>query len=691
MEPKKRKIKASSLAADVRRGMDVQALADKYGVSSDQVFRFCERLVEHGLLKASEVPPLEILDKDSTSIGEVSTRSEQEDRPTSDGLVSPDPERVRGNRYGGFFARLFGLDKRRARTEYTETMHGLVRRKVQDPYGLGANCALGDVFLESALDGAAVYRVMRSYGIEDVSRVFDPTSNPTVETMMMLGKSRPLIDTFGKAVTDPNGIPSLLPASELSVLRDLLLGSHRSIESLSGHVAERIVRDRLIGMGYEALLPQSSTQAGHDLSVGRNFFEDHGLPFIEDPDTGLGKLQVKNVTQHTSISDHFKTYPEIPVIAPDDIAQRVSDHPVVPFSALSLDRESINASVAESVKSLTEQHFGEAVDVGMETREFADAVQGYGGFGLDLQVPYLGTLVATSVASYRSYKAFTGGQIDLPEAALRVVRTGGASFLTTLTSTAAGSLAVAAFTNDATVSEAIGEGIASAIDIADGGDFELEDVGESLEAVAVELAIHAARWAVKKSIAAVTGWAKKQIYCKYYERLESAQQVFNSTLDEFQREIARARVSVLNACGAGFLAFHRKRLGRITEELGRERSLNSKALLPSARQFFLEYALERQQDILNDVDRSLPSHPLSETNKFFDTFRPIYSDTPVPDTVRSDHLKRVLNFAVFLTNLRKRFGLPSQVIRSADELRSAFESFSGVLKDMREKNLPMPT
>ena len=612
------------------------------------------------------------------------------------------------DRYGGFLSRVIGRNRKKAREDYYSFMQGLVRRRVQSPYEMGARCALGDVFLESAMDAGAVHRVMEAYGIEDVSSVFDPASNVTVETVIMHGKHAAIKDTFGHKISDPNSIPDLAPTSELAQVSGYLENVTQPEEYWAGHAAERVIRDRLDEMGYDVMLPLSSNQEGYDLLVDERFFRDHGLPFTKDVETGLGMLQVKNVASDGAVTRHLDRFGDshdgaIPVVAPDDVAEHFANEPVVAFSEIGLDRDEVVATVTSQLEDLAKGHYAD-VAVGMDTTAFQDAVEGYGGVGFDSAVPWLGVIVATSLQSYRSYQLFSTGKIDGMTMFKDVARAGGAALVVgTATKVAAGittGVALWALPGVDSTSEVFAEGIGAAGDII-GGDFELGDLGDLGEFAIVAGVLIGTAWLVHKGIGAVTGqiqrgygavsgYIKQTLHPSLYKKLERLNESHGKALVSLRQELSASRAILLNVCGKESYDFHRNRLQVIKNEFAsEERKFDDVDTLPSLRYFFLEYARNKQANVVAEMESGVERSPLGFFMEFYSDFQPDFRHSAGDETTARE-VQKTYQAAAVVHSLKGHARIPNLLTTAAITLLERCEELADVLKEFKEKNLPLP-
>lgn len=97
-----------------------------------------------------------------------------------------------------------------------------------------------------------------------------------------------------------------------------------ALNKLMGHLAEPIVGQHLEDLGIQVEMPVLSNQAGYDLVLN-----------------GAHAVNVKTVTDFTSLTDHFDKFPKIPVVVPGDMAN-------APADAIYLD-------TAESIEQLNQE------------------------------------------------------------------------------------------------------------------------------------------------------------------------------------------------------------------------------------------------------------------------------------------------------------------------------------------------
>ena len=86
-----------------------------------------------------------------------------------------------------------------------------------------------------------------------------------------------------------------------------------ALNKLMGHLAEPIVGEHLEELGMQVEMPDLSNQPGYDLILN-----------------GEHAVNIKTVSDFSSLADHFETYPDIPVIVPGDMAG-------IPDNAIHLD------------------------------------------------------------------------------------------------------------------------------------------------------------------------------------------------------------------------------------------------------------------------------------------------------------------------------------------------------------------
>jgi phosphopantetheinyl transferase (holo-ACP synthase) len=107
---------------------------------------------------------------------------------------------------------------------------------------------------------------------------------------------------------------------------------------LKGYTAEHLVALELQGKGHEVGFPSTSNQVGYDLIVD-------GQPF-----------QVKCLNNPTGVYEHFRQYPEIPVLVNQELASSLENNPLVYGTNVS------NITVEELTKS-TLEHAAEITDL----------------------------------------------------------------------------------------------------------------------------------------------------------------------------------------------------------------------------------------------------------------------------------------------------------------------------------------
>jgi hypothetical protein len=94
------------------------------------------------------------------------------------------------------------------------------------------------------------------------------------------------------------------------------------LSGIKGKLFEQRAADALSGElpdGTHVKLATSATQPGHDLE------------FISDSGEVYGVLQAKAVSTPGEIIEHYERYPEIPVIATEEVRATLADHPAIPL------------------------------------------------------------------------------------------------------------------------------------------------------------------------------------------------------------------------------------------------------------------------------------------------------------------------------------------------------------------------
>ncbi len=96
-----------------------------------------------------------------------------------------------------------------------------------------------------------------------------------------------------------------------------------AVSKLMGHLAEPIVAQNLRDLGMQVEMPDVSNQEGYDLVLNGEYF-----------------VNVKTVADSESLANHFASYPQIPVIVPEDMA--------------GITENAIYLNAAESIEELEE-------------------------------------------------------------------------------------------------------------------------------------------------------------------------------------------------------------------------------------------------------------------------------------------------------------------------------------------------
>lgn len=93
-----------------------------------------------------------------------------------------------------------------------------------------------------------------------------------------------------------------------------------AVSKLMGHLAEPIVAQNLEDLGMRVEMPDVSNQEGYDLVLNGEYF-----------------VNVKTVADSVSLANHFASYPQIPVIVPEDMAG-IAENAIYLDAAESIER-----------------------------------------------------------------------------------------------------------------------------------------------------------------------------------------------------------------------------------------------------------------------------------------------------------------------------------------------------------------
>lgn len=152
------------------------------------------------------------------------------------------------------------------------------------------------------------------------------------------------------------------------VFADRVLSQHAvsiegSINRIEGYVAEQIAAHRLQAMGHVVQFPDGPTQAGWDLLVDGESF------------------QIKCLSDPSGVYEHFERYPDIPVIANEELSTELAAHDGVYF---------VPGFSHSGVRELTHSSF----EAGQEA--------------LDFEIPW----IALIVSGARNARGLVTGYID---------------------------------------------------------------------------------------------------------------------------------------------------------------------------------------------------------------------------------------------------------------------------------------
>lgn len=112
------------------------------------------------------------------------------------------------------------------------------------------------------------------------------------------------------------------------------LNNAGEITRLKGYTAEHLIALELQGKGHEVSFPESSNQAGYDLLVDGQQF------------------QVKSLSSVGGVQEHFKKYPNIPVLVNKELAEKLEPNPMVYGTEVS--HESVETLTRSTLKHTAE-------------------------------------------------------------------------------------------------------------------------------------------------------------------------------------------------------------------------------------------------------------------------------------------------------------------------------------------------
>ena len=500
------------------------------------------------------------------------------------------------------------------KNKYEKQLKALIgKTRIKDPFNKVnlRHVCLGDLFLESALDAYSLNNILSAYGIKNIEGAIDPSSSPVFETLGRLGEESFFYDGFGLPITDPNFTSNIIPSSNLARISDYVNSKNWSIDSLKGHTTETVIKNTLEEQGYNVIYPEDSRNEGFDLLIEEKFFKDNNIPFVKDSElswvenpSGLGALQIKNVSSSTEITKHFLKnegkYEMIPVLAPDGTFDsgilEPYEHLIKGYSeidGLSLNTfDEIEALVGTDIDKLAAGHYG-FIDSGMEIDKLSAVKDQYYGFDLidNLDIPYIGMLITAYISSSKSYRAYKGNEINLPTAVKNtsneIVRHGFASIGSMYTTNI--------FAEHILSYEGGTTGVFSSTfsGLEDGFDFE--DLGDLFSIFAL---YKIAKFTFKKLLFDNKSKEQKELG-KLYGKL-------NTDLNGLTNIILNNKDFILKTAKESSTWFYDKRLERINKLLNIEyvKKKNEKRDLPTTLSYFLEYAKNKQQSILSEIDEN---------------------------------------------------------------------------------------
>jgi hypothetical protein len=178
-----------------------------------------------------------------------------------------------------------------------------------------------------------------------------------------------------------------------------------AVNNLTGHVGEAAVLHHLHDAGVPASWAEHSNQAGWDLNIEGHF------------------VNVKTVSDASTLATHFSDYPDIPVVIPGDTAHIPGDaiH-FDPMTGHGLDH--LHDALAGSHEHLV------LADDALHGADLHDSVQsaetlasgGHGAFGLHFPI------VTLAISGWREFELLLGGKTDvgsaLKSASLDIAGTG---------------------------------------------------------------------------------------------------------------------------------------------------------------------------------------------------------------------------------------------------------------------------
>ncbi|RYZ79970.1 MAG: hypothetical protein EOP04_26750, partial [Proteobacteria bacterium] len=226
--------------------------------------------------------------------------------------------------------------------------------------------AIGDLLISSAWNIPAINSMLDSYGINNIRDAVDPHSNDTFSTLARVaGRNFEFTKATGEVLAGKKSELPLVDHSNLFRLRDYANSRSCGDSSLAGHVTELKLEKSLTGLGFKAHIAESPTQKGYDLTVNKDFFDAHHIPFSPESKfsafgTDLGVLQVKNVDDANSVVQHFIKNPDIPAAIPERLLNSPSlalyRHKILSLESLGVDPNAVRESVRIDLEHLVENH-----------------------------------------------------------------------------------------------------------------------------------------------------------------------------------------------------------------------------------------------------------------------------------------------------------------------------------------------
>jgi len=237
--------------------------------------------------------------------------------------------------------------------------------KVQSPFDKNQSIVMIDLLASTSMTERNILAVAQSYGIELPSQGVDISGQHALEYLLYHGKKfqYTTFSSDGERIiqgVDDLGfseqILPLIPGTHLDKMVDLFSYSKETWNPFFGQAVEFAVKDKLIDLGYKVKMPSGRNEEGYDICVERKFFDDHGLPFIENPSLdNFGLLQIKSTSEAiptkgftSNTIQHFEKYPDIPVIASSKIVDSIPEtltNKVIAFNEISLDDNFVETQI----------------------------------------------------------------------------------------------------------------------------------------------------------------------------------------------------------------------------------------------------------------------------------------------------------------------------------------------------------